>query len=165
MKHLLQSGAFLTSYARAFAPVLKMGKHSQTFVTFKAHTDIQCNHHITWFANIMSLFCHFFCHFIHNRASSCGVNFTYPTLIPSPQRWFQWFEEGNKGIITIDDVCATLDIPIPLVYRWVSPPPITPGGCLSAEVLSIDSSSPPSSQLRHTYFEVLLLHSLLPTLN
>ncbi|KAL5112553.1 hypothetical protein TcWFU_007586 [Taenia crassiceps] len=32
-------------------------------------------------------------------------------------RWFQWFEEGDTGVITIDDVCATLDIPIPLVYR------------------------------------------------
>ncbi|VDM25557.1 unnamed protein product [Hydatigera taeniaeformis] len=32
-------------------------------------------------------------------------------------RWFQWFEEGDKGIITIEDVCATLDIPLPLEYR------------------------------------------------
>ncbi|EUB56682.1 Tegument antigen [Echinococcus granulosus] len=32
-------------------------------------------------------------------------------------RWFQWFEGRNKGIITIEDVCATLGIPIPVEYR------------------------------------------------
>ncbi|KAH9287069.1 hypothetical protein ECG_00097 [Echinococcus granulosus] len=32
-------------------------------------------------------------------------------------RWFQWFEGRNKGTITIEDVCATLGIPIPVEYR------------------------------------------------
>ncbi|KAL5970138.1 Tegument antigen, partial [Taenia solium] len=47
------------------------------------------------------------------------INYFISNSIPleNVDRWFQWFEEGNKGIITIDDVCATLDIPIPLVYR------------------------------------------------
>ncbi|VDM27274.1 unnamed protein product, partial [Hydatigera taeniaeformis] len=33
------------------------------------------------------------------------------------EKWFQWFEGEHKGIITMDDVCTTLGIPMREEYR------------------------------------------------